>query len=46
MPLARNIKDVLMLDAFTKNLGLMPLVSVEKVGESDPTQFTSDDSAR
>ena len=40
MPLARNIKDVLKMDAFTKNLGLMPLVSVEKVGESDPKPFT------
>ena len=40
MPLARNIKDVLKMDAFTKNLGLMPLVSVEKVGESDPIPFT------
>ena len=40
MPLARNIKDVLNMDAFTKNLGLMPLVSVEKVGESDPIPFT------
>ena len=30
MPLARNIKDVLKMDAFTKNLGLMPLVSVER----------------
>jgi crotonobetainyl-CoA:carnitine CoA-transferase CaiB-like acyl-CoA transferase len=39
MPLARNIKDVLKMDAFTKNLGLMPLVSVEKVGESDPIPF-------
>jgi crotonobetainyl-CoA:carnitine CoA-transferase CaiB-like acyl-CoA transferase len=41
MPLARNIKDVLKMDAFTKNLGLMPLVSVEKVGESDPIPFMS-----
>ena len=40
MPLARNIKDVLKMDAFTKNLGPMPLVSVEKVGESDPIPFT------
>jgi crotonobetainyl-CoA:carnitine CoA-transferase CaiB-like acyl-CoA transferase len=40
MPLARNIKDVLKMDAFTKNLGLMPLVSVEKVAESDPIPFT------
>src|SRR5271167_644957 len=40
MPLARNIKDVMEMDAFTKNLGLMPLVSVEKVGESDPIPFT------
>jgi len=40
MPLARNIKDVLKMDAFTKNLGLMPLVSIEKVGESDPIPFT------
>jgi crotonobetainyl-CoA:carnitine CoA-transferase CaiB-like acyl-CoA transferase len=40
MPLARNIKDVLKMDAFTKNLGLIPLVSVEKVGESDPIPFT------
>lgn len=40
MPLARNIKDVLKMDAFTKNLGLMPLVSVEKVGESDPIPFS------
>jgi crotonobetainyl-CoA:carnitine CoA-transferase CaiB-like acyl-CoA transferase len=40
MPLARNINDVLKMGAFTKNLGLMPLVSVEKVGESDPIPFT------
>src|ERR1700735_1555125 len=40
LPLARNIKDVLKMDAFTKNLGLMPLVSVEKVGERDPIPFT------
>ncbi|MFZ3291056.1 MAG: hypothetical protein WA281_02365, partial [Mycobacterium sp.] len=40
MPLARNIKDVLKMDAVTKNLGLIPLVSVEKVGESDPIPFT------
>jgi len=39
MPLARNIKDVLKMDAFTKNLGLIPLVSVEKVGESAPIPF-------
>ena len=39
MPLARNIKDVLKMDAFTKSVGLMPLVSVEKVGESDPIPF-------
>jgi crotonobetainyl-CoA:carnitine CoA-transferase CaiB-like acyl-CoA transferase len=42
MPLARNIKDVLKMDAFTENLGLMPLVSVEKVGDSDPIPFTPD----
>ena len=42
IPLARNIKDVLKMDAFTKNLGLMPLVGVEKVGESDPIPFTPD----
>jgi hypothetical protein len=40
MPLARNIKDLLKMDAFTKSVGLMPLVSVEKVGESDPIPFT------
>ena len=40
MPLARNIKDVLKMDAFTKSVGLMPVVSVEKVGESDPIPFT------
>lgn len=40
MPLARNIKDVLKMDAFTKSVGLMPIVSVEKVGESDPIPFT------
>jgi hypothetical protein len=40
MPLARNIKDVLKMDAFTKSVGLMPLVSVEKVAESDPIPFT------
>src|ERR1700690_2354209 len=40
MPLARNIKDVLKMDAFTKSVGLMPLISVEKVGESDPIPFT------
>ena len=42
MPLARNIKDVLKMDAFTKSAswGWMPLVSVEKVGESDPIPFT------
>ena len=40
MPLARNIKDVLKMDAFTKSVGLMPLVSVEKVGESNPIPFT------
>ena len=34
MPLARNIKDVLKMDTFTKSAGLMPLVSVEKVGEA------------
>jgi hypothetical protein len=34
MPLARNIKDVLKMDTFTKSVGLMPLVSVEKVGEA------------
>ena len=34
MPLARNIKDVLKMDAFTKNLALIPLVSAEKVGEA------------
>ena len=45
MPLARNIKDVLKMDAFTKNLGLMPLVSVEKVGESDPIPFTPNPTA-
>jgi crotonobetainyl-CoA:carnitine CoA-transferase CaiB-like acyl-CoA transferase len=39
MPLARNIKDVLKMDAFSKNLGPMPLVSVEKVGDSDPIPF-------
>jgi hypothetical protein len=41
MPLARNIKDVLKMDAFTKSVGLMPLVSVEKVGETDPIPFTT-----
>ena len=40
MPLARNIKDVLKMDAFTKSVGLMPVVSVEKAGESDPIPFT------
>jgi hypothetical protein len=40
MPLARNIKDVLKMDAFTRSVGLMPLVSVEKVGECDPIPFT------
>jgi hypothetical protein len=40
MPLARNIKDVLKMDAFTKFVGLMPLISVKKVGESDPIPFT------
>src|ERR1700733_1954192 len=40
MPLARNIKDVLKVDAFTKSVGLMPVVSVEKVGESDPMPFS------
>src|SRR5271163_2184828 len=34
MPLARNIKDVLKMDAFTRSVGLMPLVSVEKVREA------------
>src|SRR5580704_15027654 len=28
------------MDAFTRSVGLMPLVSVEKVGESDPIPFT------
>jgi hypothetical protein len=41
MPLARNIKDVLKMDAFTKSVGLMPLISVEKVGESDPIPFSA-----
>jgi len=40
LPLARNIKDVLKMDAFTKNLGLMPLVSVEKVGDSRRHRWT------
>ena len=40
MPLARNIKDVLKMDAFTKSVGLMPLITVEKVGESNPVPFT------
>jgi hypothetical protein len=40
MPLGRNIKAVLKMDAFTKSVGLMPLVSVEKVGETDPIPFT------
>ncbi len=40
MPLARNVKHVLKLDAFTRSVGLMPFVSVEKVGESDPIPFT------
>src|ERR1700723_2270571 len=39
MPLARNIKDVLKMDAFTKSVGLMPLITIEKVGESDPIPF-------
>jgi len=40
MPLARHIKDVLKMDAFTKSVGLMPLITVEKVGESNPVPFT------
>jgi crotonobetainyl-CoA:carnitine CoA-transferase CaiB-like acyl-CoA transferase len=45
MPLARNIQDVLKMDAFTKSVGLMPLVSVEKVGDSDPIPFTPNPTA-
>src|SRR6202034_2396520 len=40
MPLARTIKDVLKIHAFTNNLGPMPLVRLETVGESDPIPFT------
>jgi hypothetical protein len=40
MPLGRNIKDLPKMDAFTKSVGLMPLVGVEKVGETDPIPFT------
>jgi hypothetical protein len=32
MPLARNIQDVLTMDAFTKNLGLMPLARIFRAG--------------
>ena len=45
MPLARNIQDVLKMDAFTKAVGLTPIVSVEKVGESDPIPFTPNPTA-
>src|SRR3984957_9764192 len=45
MPLARNIQDVLKMDAFTKAVGLTPIVSVEKVGDSDPTPFTPNPTA-
>ncbi|AMM18732.1 carnitine dehydratase (plasmid) [Burkholderia sp. PAMC 28687] len=42
MPLARPLRQILEMDVFRRGLRDMPLISVEKVSESDPKPFTSD----
>jgi crotonobetainyl-CoA:carnitine CoA-transferase CaiB-like acyl-CoA transferase len=42
MPLGRSLGEILGMNVFTHGLRDMPLVSVEKIAESDPIPFTSD----
>lgn len=42
MALARPLKQVLGMDVYTQSLRDMPLISIEKIGESDPVPFTPD----
>lgn len=42
MPLGRPLARILEMDVFRDGLGLMDLISVEKVAESDPVPFTPD----
>ncbi|MGI4876570.1 MAG: CoA transferase [Janthinobacterium lividum] len=42
MALARPLKQVMAMDVYTKALRDMPLISIEKIGDSEPKPFTPD----
>jgi crotonobetainyl-CoA:carnitine CoA-transferase CaiB-like acyl-CoA transferase len=42
MPLGRSLEQILEMDVFTNGLRDRPLVSVEKIADSDPIPFTPD----